>query len=165
MPARPEVDDARGLVGRVEVERELDAEHLGQAQRHVGVAREVEINLQRIAQAGGPRPPHLQIAGRGKTRIRIGRDAVGQQHLLGQADHEQHSAHRQVLGLEAVVRRVGKLRNHLLVVQDGAGDQMREEGDEEHIAQKAFFLDQTRAAIQQKADLREGEERDAQRQD
>ncbi|KAG0744769.1 hypothetical protein G6F24_016019 [Rhizopus arrhizus] len=38
VPARPEIDDAAGLVGRVEVQRVADAEHLGQAQRHVRVA-------------------------------------------------------------------------------------------------------------------------------
>src|SRR3989475_10756912 len=71
VPACPEVDDAAGLVGRVEVQRETDAEHARQAQRHVRIAREVEVQLQRVAEAGAPGGPELQLAGRGESRVRI----------------------------------------------------------------------------------------------
>ncbi len=165
VPARPEFDDVACLVGRVEIQREADAEHLRQAQRHVRIAREIKVKLERIAKAGAPRSKELQVARRCEPRVGVRRDAIGQQHLLGQADHEQDRAHRQVLGLEAVILRLRELRHHFLVMQDRAGDQVRKERHEQHVAQQAALFHDARLAVQQITDLCEREERNAQRQD
>ena len=64
VPAPPEVADRHGAVGRVEVERQPQAEHQREADRHVGVAGEVEIDLQRVGAGGDPG------LGRGQRRRR-----------------------------------------------------------------------------------------------
>ena len=57
VPAPPEVGDVLRLEGRVEVLREAEPEQPGEADRHVRVAREVEVELQRVADRRRPGPP------------------------------------------------------------------------------------------------------------
>src|SRR6187402_3060376 len=52
VPTTPEVADVARLVGRIEVQRQLNAEHARQADRHVRVAGEIEVQLQRVGQRG-----------------------------------------------------------------------------------------------------------------
>ena len=54
VPAPPEIDDAGGLVGRIEIERQEDAEHQRHADRHVGIAGEIEIELEGVGQRADP---------------------------------------------------------------------------------------------------------------
>ena len=54
VPAPPEVGDALGLVGRVEILQELKTEHPSQADGHVGVTGEIEVNLERVGQCAEP---------------------------------------------------------------------------------------------------------------
>ena len=66
------------LVGRVEVERQLDAEHARQADRHVGVAGEVEVELQRVGERAAPGGEQVgRAAALQKERRRIWSHAVG----------------------------------------------------------------------------------------
>ena len=46
VPAPPEVGDAGGQVRAAEIDREMKAEQLRHADRHVGIAGEIEIDLQ-----------------------------------------------------------------------------------------------------------------------
>ncbi|MNF95653.1 hypothetical protein D3C84_784160 [compost metagenome] len=50
MPAPPELGDVAGAVGGEEVQRQDHAEHPGQADGHVRIAGEVEIQLQAVGQ-------------------------------------------------------------------------------------------------------------------
>ena len=54
MPAAPEVRDARRGVGMVEVLAEAEAEHRAESDRHVGVAGEVKVDLQRVGEQPDP---------------------------------------------------------------------------------------------------------------
>lgn len=49
MPSPPEILDVRGLVGRVEVDRELEIEQQGGADGHVRVAGKIVVELERVA--------------------------------------------------------------------------------------------------------------------
>src|ERR1700733_6204659 len=60
VPTLPEVDDASGLVGRIEVQRKLHAEHTGDPDCHIGVAGKIEVKLQRVAQNRRPCPKKLE---------------------------------------------------------------------------------------------------------
>ena len=73
VPAPPELDDVLRLVGRVEVERQLHAEHARQTDRHVGVAREVEVELERVGERAAPRGQQIRCAGVEKKRRRVRR--------------------------------------------------------------------------------------------
>ncbi len=54
MPASPEFGDALGNIRIVEVLEELKAQHISQSARHVGVAGEVEIDLEGIGDDAHP---------------------------------------------------------------------------------------------------------------
>ena len=55
-----------------------------------------------------------------------------------------------------------ELRHHLLVVEDGAGDEVGEEGDEEEVGEEVLALRLALGEVDQVGDLGEGEEGDAQ---
>ena len=91
VPAPPEIDDRDRLVGRVEIQRQENAEHQRDADRHVGIAGEIEIELERVSQHADPG----LIEGRriGTEGLRDQRlNAVGQAGLLEQADREDDQA-------------------------------------------------------------------------
>ena len=50
MPTPPKLGDRRRFVGREEIDRHRDVEHAGKSDRHVGITRKVEIELEREAQ-------------------------------------------------------------------------------------------------------------------
>jgi hypothetical protein len=54
VPAAPEVDDVDRLVGAVEVDRQAHVHHQGEADRHVGVAREIEVKLEGVGERPTP---------------------------------------------------------------------------------------------------------------
>ncbi len=168
MPAAPEVDDRGGFVGGIEIERQPDAEHPGQANGHVRIAGKVEVELEGVGQGAAP---GLE-KGQGRSGLRgvehgrrIDRHAIGQHHLFEEPQGEDGQAHRQVFRLEAVNGRPGELGKHLMVVDDGAGNQLREEGHEEGVMQEAVFVGLATIGVDQVGDLLEGEEGDRQRQD
>src|SRR3989442_14821612 len=55
VPAPPEVRDAVRAIRRVEVFHELKAEHPAEADGHVGVAAEIEIDLESVSNDAEPR--------------------------------------------------------------------------------------------------------------
>ena len=54
VPAPPEIDQRKRFIRRVEIERETHADHQRQADRHVGVAGEIVIELEREAASPDP---------------------------------------------------------------------------------------------------------------
>ncbi len=54
VPAPPEFDDGGRSIWRVEIHGQQDAEHARETNRHVGVAREIEVELERIRERAGP---------------------------------------------------------------------------------------------------------------
>ena len=102
--------------------------------------------------------------GRGKAVVGVRRNRVGQQQLLGQPAGEHGQPDGQVLRTQPIRLGARELRHHFLVVQDRPGNQVREERDELDEAQRIALLDDAGIAVEQIADLREGEERHAQRQ-
>ena len=87
MPASPEVGDAGRDVRIVEVFEERKAKELAQADRHVSVAGEVEVDLQRIADQAEPSRAGRECRGiNGKDRVGIHAECVGENQFLRQAD-------------------------------------------------------------------------------
>ena len=128
VPALPKIARRVRVVRRVEVDRELQAQHPREAARHVGIAAEVEVDLEREADHGEPHidasiPLHAIEDG-----VRVERDAIGNEDLLQQAAREeQHSVgHARI-----VDRRFGhELRQERARTDDGAGDELRKKADE-----------------------------------
>ena len=54
MPPAPEILDVQRLVGRIEIDRQPDVEQERSPDRHVTIAAEIEIELERVGEAGRP---------------------------------------------------------------------------------------------------------------
>ena len=126
MPAPPEIGDAARHIGIVEIAHEFKPEHAPQPHGHIGIAGKVKIDLEREGDYAQP-CPHAARRGGGLVHIPQRADAVGQQHLLGQADDE-HIHARGKLGDAA--RALAQLVVQIAVLQDRAGDELREERHE-----------------------------------
>ena len=88
VPAAPEVGEGVGLVGGVEVLGDGKAEHEANADGHVGVGAEVEVDLQGV---GEESVPCVERADGGRVEAGIGDLAagVGKEDLLGESQaHE-----------------------------------------------------------------------------
>src|SRR5262249_38601307 len=89
VPAAPEVADGVGDVGVVEVLGQVEAEHPPGADRHVGVAGEVEVDLDRVADQPQPGERGGELGGGdGEDAVGGQADGAGDDGLLGQADDE-----------------------------------------------------------------------------
>ena len=167
VPAAPELHDRGGFVRAVEVDRQAEAQTAGQAQRHVGIAREIEEDLQRVGNGSDP--------GRCQTRrvapfrhreqgggVRL--DAFRDQDLLGETDGEQGEADAQIVPDVVLAGRIVELRGDLVVLDQRSGHDVREEADEKRMGKEASRLGLPAGDIHQVGDLLEGEEGDRQRQ-
>ena len=97
VPAQPEVDDARRLERRVEVDRQPHPEEQRRPAGHVGIAREVEVDLQGEADRRQPRLQQGRLGaggGIGEDRGDVRGHAVGEHHLLEQPEAEEGDADR-----------------------------------------------------------------------
>ena len=160
VPPPPELGDRPGDVGVVEVLQEVEAEHLAQADGHVGVAGEVIVDLEGVAdgaqpgKGGGEVPRPLQQEGPVGHQGQL----VGDEHLLPQSGDEPGAAGGEVVpGLLPVVDLVG----HRLILDDGAGDELGEEGDvQPHLQGGALHMAPAPLHVQHVAQGLEGEEGD-----
>ena len=125
VPAPPELGDAAGDIGIVEVFKKVEAEHPAKADGHVGIGGKVEINLKRVGDGAEPRKGHRGGDG-GKGGVGDLRDSVGEQHLLGKAEEKAHRARGELGdGLVPLVDLFGDRG----VAHDGTGDELGEKRD------------------------------------
>ena len=125
VPALPELGDGARDVGVVEVFRELKSHHPPQANGHVGVAREVEINLKSVGQC--PQPGLVSGQGSGdliKNKVGLFAQHVGNKHLFGEADDEAKQACQLLIhGIEGGT--VGELARDFMEAHDRPGNHLR----------------------------------------
>ena len=128
MPPPPEGAHGVGAVGVVKVLVEPEAEDPPQADGHVGVAGEVEVELESESGHAQPCPSSGELpGGEGQNGIPQLADVVGQQDLFRQAHHEDlHAGGKLLGGVGAVVDLVAQI----FVFDDGTGDELGEECDE-----------------------------------
>ena len=125
VPAPPELAHRRGAVGVVEILEEREPEHPADADGHVGITGEIEVDLEGVADQ--PEPGRRGAEGRGRQR----EDAVGgfrhgvrDEHLLAEPDDEPPDPRDVLFGGDAVRDELG---GHVPVAHDRAGDQLRKE--------------------------------------
>ena len=129
VPAPPELGDVGGQVRHVEILGQLVAEQVGRADRHVGVAGEVAVDLHRVGE-------HAHPDGRGAIQRRVGEDRVGEQgHVVGDGQlleqAHQEELHAEVDAGPVPVLAAANLRQEVLGADDRPGHEVREEQDEE----------------------------------
>ncbi|MNZ92297.1 hypothetical protein D3C78_1113180 [compost metagenome] len=126
VPTCPELGDALRDIRLVEVLRETEAHHQRQAQGHVAVTGEVEVQLQGRHHQAEPGIAELQGAFADEQRVDR-RQLVGDQYFHDETEHEAtHPQGEQLQGVGALAQ----LRGQLAVAQDRPGDQVREQRDE-----------------------------------
>ena len=127
VPPPPELLDGLGGVGQVEVLQKPEAEQPAQADGHVAVSAEVKVDLQGVAHRPQPGQAEVQLGGRqGEHRVGHLPGGVGQEHLLSQAEDKPAQAGQgQLRGQLPPV----DLAGHVVVDDDGTGDELGKEGD------------------------------------
>src|SRR5439155_8190601 len=139
----------------------------GRAERHLGIAGEVEIQLEFERDRRLPGEKEIErLAGRGRLvgRRHQRREMVGQDHLLEQTDDKDRHAQREVARLDRKRPGTLDLGKDLAVMGDRAGQQLREEHHEEAVFEQIVLLDLAAAGVDQIGDLLKREERDPERQ-
>ena len=140
MPSPPEIADAGGKVGGVEVFQQADAQQLGKAQGHAGVAAEIQIDLQGVGEGGGDE--FHGTAGIDVAEHRVHKDAqpVGQYQFLEQPPQNGHQPGAQPVDIpDADFLQRPELGQQGIGPLDGALDELGEEGGKEGIGQKVFL--------------------------
>ena len=134
VPSAPEFPDASGDIGIIKVLLKVEAKHLSEADGHIAVAAEIKVNLQHIGDGSDPgcrrvKPRDIRC----KKRVCHEADGVGNQHLFGETGNKTaDSVHDAVHRLSPVLDLLGDI----VVFHDGAGDELREEGNvEKHFSE------------------------------
>ena len=164
MPAFPELARVLGLVGRVEVFGQVETHEHGHADGNVGVAREIGVDLQGIAEQGHQVLEACIKHGLGKHHVNeVDGDVVAQDDFLHQAVHDPEHGDTELLAAEEVF--LVELRDELVGPHDGTCHQLREEAHiEAEVKDIAYRRDAVAVHIHDVADGLEGVERDTHRQ-
>ena len=163
MPAAPEVAEPGRPVRRVEVLGEDEPHQQGQADRHVGVAGEVAIDLGRVGVGR-----HQRVRRRVGLRHREDgihdrpREEVGDHHLLDQAQGDERQARRD--GNAIGVARARELRQELARPHDRPGDEVWEEAQVDGRVDRLRGRDKPPLDVDDVGDGLEREEADPDRQ-
>ena len=127
MPPPPELGDAAGDIGIAEVRGKLKAQHPAKAGGHIGIAGEVEVNLEREGDDAQPGPGHRELV-QGEGLIPLPQ----QPHVVGQQDLFPHAHHEDLHAGGELLRRAVPLVDlvpQVLVFQNGTGDELGKQGD------------------------------------
>src|ERR1700722_18148568 len=118
MPTAPKISDCTSLIWGVEVNREINAEHAGEADGHVRIARKIEVDLNGVGKYAEPARYHSDFSAalrapeqRGCCRCGY----VSNTTFLEEAKGKHWEACAQVLTQTAKLR-LCELRHHLLVM-------------------------------------------------
>lgn len=132
MPAAPEFGEGAGEVGAAEVDGEVEAEEFGHADGHVGVAGEVEEDLEGEGKGAGPGVEDAGVGGEGaEVGVAEAGEIIGEGHFFGEAEGEEEDAAGEVFGGGfAPGVEVGE---EVVSADDGAGDELGEEGEKEGV--------------------------------
>ena len=139
VPAAPELLHRVGDVGPAEVLREAEAEHPAEADRHVGVAGEVEVDLQRVADDRRARraPASARATGSAEDAGRPGRRRRWRSStFLPRPMTKRRTPYGEVVERHDAAR---ELIGDVAVADDRSGDQLRKEQQIERRVHRALL--------------------------
>src|SRR5262249_20163448 len=130
------VRDAGGQIRTGEVQGEVEAKEPRAPDRHVRVAGEIEVDLEREGQRPTPRRQHPGVdVDVPEIGVRDLGELVGEGHLLREPKEDEQEA---VLYLASRWRSPREeVREELAGADDGTGHELREERDEEAVVEEA----------------------------
>ena len=160
VPAPPEVCNAVGDVRVVEVLLVLEAEHAAEADGHVGVGGEIEVDLERVAQDAEPGAEDGQV--REVSVEERGGDFTGdvrEDSLLEQTHEKAQNTFPNLFSMQGPL---ADLRLDVHVFDDRSGDELREHADvEQQVAEVLLHRSLVPVDIDDVRDGLERVERDA----
>ncbi len=135
MPSFPEIHNVDCLIGRIEVNRNLNAKHLADAPGHIAVTAEIKVQLQGIKnnhqyRIYSPQKRYVIV-----TIVCPGAKSIRQQHLLGKSQNKKPEPLCHPFPPHALLSHLPKLPQHLIMVDDRAGNQLRKKGHKQSIIQ------------------------------
>ena len=146
----------------VEVGLKVEAEQLCHADGHVGIAAEIEVELERIEDRAEPCGAAGKRTGRKRgNALECGAEIVGQQDLFRKAEDK----HRDGVGdLVQRHRVLLQLRRDVRILDDRPGDHFGEEADIQAEIQRIFLRGCAAVInVRKVGQIREGEEGNAER--
>ncbi len=162
MPAAPEVLDRDRCVRRVEVLREPEPEQQRDPDRHVGVAREVRVDLHGVRVDRDQDLERRVLTGRGEDLVHDRRgEVVRDHHLLEEARGDQVEGAARVDAPR--IPRCVDLRDQLRGPDDRPCHEVREEREVHRELLEGRRLEVAAVRVDDVADRHEGVERDADR--
>ena len=163
VPSMPELGDAGGQVRSPEIGGQMIAQDPGGPDGHVGVTREIAIDLQAVGQHRQPRRDRAEGPRVVEDVIHEERDVVGDEDLLEQADRELPETEKSVVPVQSDVGL--QLGQEDGGTDDGPGYELREESHEQgKIEEVPAGLQPAAIDIDRVAERLERVERDADRQ-
>ena len=125
VPSSPELGDGLRQVRGIEVFRKNESQHQPEADGHIGIGAEIEVDLKGI---GSETIPGVQDAAGARIENHVGDlpAGVGEQHLLRQAEADEGHAPGKFLRRMGPI---GHLVGNLAETDDGAGHELGKEGD------------------------------------
>src|SRR5205085_1937362 len=97
VPARPKISQSSRQIGIVEIQNEIEPEHLGNAARHVRVPAEIEEYLPTEGKRGHDQSWRIERFRTLVNAIDIKREVVGDRQFLKKADQKERGAIGKVL--------------------------------------------------------------------
>ena len=160
MPAPPEIRDGIRGVGVQEILWRPEAEDAPQADGHIAVTGEIEVDLHQVGQSPQPAQGEAQRRAGAENRVRDLGGGSGQDQLFSKADDETAKALPQVLPAPLTLP---QLAAEFRESGDGAGGELGEKGDIQQQPEKAAgAAGRVPPGIHDVGDALEGEEGDAQ---
>ena len=111
----------------------MQAEHETEPYGHVGISREVEVDLEAVADTGGPaidKADHLARCRGLVDQVEIGYEGVDDGGFLEQAKRKQGDANSYIVCAQTPVASSRQLRQHVVLANDRPCNELGKEGDE-----------------------------------
>ena len=129
MPSAPELRNGKGDVRIIEVFEESESEYCPETDGHVGITAEIEEELKRICHGPAPGGNGINVLhGSVEDLVSNIAQGVGENDFFPKPDDEPSES------VNEMIKRllpVFKLSLHVVILQDGTGDQLRKKRDEQ----------------------------------
>ena len=158
MPALPEFPNIKALIRRIKIHGNADIKHEANAGGHITVSREVEIQLEGIANGNEPRLCGIERVRGAKSGIYRNGKCIGNDDLFEQPPGKGKQTRGKGFASKVTVFRIGKLRNDFTVKNNRTGNQLREKSHKQGIIQKVIFGDFVCIAVNDIGKLLKGKE-------
>ena len=133
MPSSPEICNALGDIGVIEVPDKFKAQHFTKAYSHIRVTAEVKVNLHGVGQTADPGSEHRPVPGSDSCdSIKSHTYIIGQKDLLAKAPEEPGHALSELIKAQFSFH---KLCIDIRIPDNRAGDQLRKHG---HVGSEVY---------------------------